>query len=250
MELHPLATQFASVADVYERGRPEYAPAVIGAAAAELGLRPGDRVLDLAAGTGKLTKALVRFGFDVTAVEPQDQLRRVLLDRVGAAQVRSGVAEQIPLQDESASAVMIADAFHWFDRPRALAEIRRVLMPGGGLALFSTAPDWSGASWAHSVGTLLSDTRPEHPNFDGRPWQEFVREADGFTEPWQVQLTTRHPSDPKQVLAHMASISWIAALEEPARADLLARMRAAIECGTTPEQLALHVEIGLSKRLH
>lgn len=249
MELHPLATQFASVAEVYERGRPEYSPAVIGAAAAELALGPGDRVLDLAAGTGKLTKALVRFGFDVTAVEPQDELRRVLLSKVAAAQIRSGVAEQIPVENESVSAVMIADAFHWFDRPRALAEIRRVLAPGGGLALFSTAPDWGGASWADELGTLLADARPEHPNFDGRPWREFVREADGFTEPWQVRVTTHHPADPEQVLAHMASISWVAALQPPERADLLARMQTAIESGTTPENLALHVEIGLSKRL-
>ncbi len=249
MELHPLASRFASVADVYERGRPEYAPAVIGAAAAELGIRPGDPVLDLAAGTGKLTRALVGYGFDVTAVEPLDRLRRVLVDKVGAARACPGLAEHIPLEDESVAAVMIADAFHWFDRPRALAEIRRVLAPGGGLALFSTAPDWSGASWAHELGTLVADSRPEHPHFDGRPWQEFVREADGLAEPWEVRVTTHSPADPEQVLAHMASISWIAGLQEPQRADLLTRMRTAIKRGTSPERLPLHVEIGLSKRL-
>ena len=249
MELHPLASQFASVADVYERGRPGYAPAVIGAVAAELGLRPGDRVLDLAAGTGKLTRALVEYGFDVTAVEPQDELLRVLADKAAGADIRAGVAEQIPLADGSLAAVTIADAFHWFDRPRALAEIRRVLRVGGGLALFNTAPDWSGASWAHELGTLVADGRPEHPHFDGRPWQEFVREADGFAEPWQVRVTTYGPADPEGVVAHMASISWIAGLPEPARADLLARMQAVIDNGTTPEQLPLLVEIGLSRRV-
>ena len=249
MELHPLASQFASVADVYERGRPEYRPAVIGAVAAELGIRPGDRVLDLAAGTGKLTRALVGYGFEVTAVEPQDELRRVLLDKAGAADVRSGVAEQIPLEDGSLNAVMIADAFHWFDRPRALTEIRRVLTPGGGMALFNTVPDWSGASWAHDLGTLVVGNRPEHPHFDGRPWHEFVREADGFSEPWQVRVTTHGPADPEGVLAHMASISWIAGLPEPERADLLARMREVVEHGSTPDELPLHIEIGLSKRV-
>src|SRR5207253_6995855 len=84
VELHPLAEQFASVADAYERGRPEYAPAVIGAVAAELNVRPGDRVLDLAAGTGKLTRALLAFGLDVVAVEPQGPLRDKLADRIGA----------------------------------------------------------------------------------------------------------------------------------------------------------------------
>jgi SAM-dependent methyltransferase len=249
VELHPLAQRFASVADAYERGRPEYAPAVIGATAAELGIGPDDRVLELAAGTGKLTRALVAYGFDVVAVEPQGSLRAVLADKVGAARVRDGVAEQIPLAPGSVAAVMIADAFHWFDRPRALGEIRRVLALGGGLALLNTAPDWSGATWAHELGTLVAGTRPEHPNFDGRPWQAFVREADGFAEPWEVRVTTHGPADPERVLAHMASISWIAGLPAPQRAEVLARMRAIIQAGETPERLGLHVEIGLTKRL-
>ncbi len=117
------------------------------------------------------------------------------------------------------------------------------------MALFTTAPDWSGASWAHELGTLVASSRPEHPNFDGRPWQEFVRDADGLAEPWQVRVTASIPVDPEGVLAHMASISWIAGLPEPQRTDLLARMRTLIQSGTTPEQLPLHVEIGLTKRV-
>lgn len=249
MELHPLASQFASVADLYERGRPEYAPAVIGATAAELGIAPGDPVLDLAAGTGKLTTALVQYGLDVVAVEPQEPLRRVLVKKVGAARVHAGVAEQIPLAAGSVAAVMVADAFHWFDRPRALAEIRRVLVGGGGLAVLNTVPDWSGASWAHELGTLVAGARPEHPNFDGRPWQDFVREADGFAEPRQMRVTTYGPADTEGVLAHMASISWIAGLPEPQRGEILARMRTIVEAGETPEQFALHVDVGLSQRL-
>jgi SAM-dependent methyltransferase len=249
MELHPLAQQFASVADDYERGRPEYAPAVIGAAAAELGIRPPDRVLDLAAGTGKLTRALANYGFAVVAVEPQETLRAVLSDKVPAARVLDGVAERIPLEDGSLAAVMIADAFHWFDRPSALSEIRRVLKVGGGLALFNTVPDWSGASWAHELGTLVADSRPNHPHFDGRPWHEFVREADGFAEPWEVRVTTYRPADPEGVLAHMASISWIAGLPEAERFDVLSRMRTIVAAGETPERFAMHFDLGLAKRL-
>src|SRR5947209_9607660 len=129
--LHPLAQQFASVADTYERGRPEYAPAVIGALAAELGLRPGGAVLDLAAGTGKLTRALLAFGLDVVAVEPQAPLRELLAKVTGGERVLDGTAEAIPLPDASVALVTVADAFHWFDQPRALAEIKRVLAPGG-----------------------------------------------------------------------------------------------------------------------
>src|SRR6186997_2357884 len=88
--LHPLAAEFASVADAYERGRPEYAPAVVGALAAELGVAPGAPVLDLAAGTGKLTRSLLAAGLDVVAVEPQAPMRERLAATVGSERVRDG----------------------------------------------------------------------------------------------------------------------------------------------------------------
>src|SRR4051812_22493597 len=122
MALHPLAARFAEVAEAYERGRPEYAPAVVGAIAAELGVPPGAPVLDLAAGTGKLTRALLSTGLDVVAVEPQSALREVLATRVGVERVRDGVAESIPLPDASVVAVTVADSFHWFDHAVALGE--------------------------------------------------------------------------------------------------------------------------------
>jgi ubiquinone/menaquinone biosynthesis C-methylase UbiE len=127
--LQPLAEQFASVADAYERGRPDYAPAVVGAIAAELHIPPGAPILDLAAGTGKLKRALLAAGFDVTAVEPQHSLREVLAANVGAERALDEVAEAVPLPDASVEAVTVADAFHWFEPVAALAEIRRVLRP-------------------------------------------------------------------------------------------------------------------------
>jgi ubiquinone/menaquinone biosynthesis C-methylase UbiE len=249
VELHPLARQFASVADSYEQGRPEYSLAVIGATAAELGIGPGDPVLDLAAGTGKLTRVLVAYGFEVLAVEPQEPLREVLAEKASGARVIDGVAEQIPLEDRSVAAVMIADAFHWFDRPRALQEIRRVLRPGGGLALFNTVPDWSGASWAHELGTLVVKTRPTHPNFDGRSWQEFVREVGCFAEPWELRVTTYAPADTERVITHMASISWIAGMPDAEREDVLEQMRSIIAAGETPARFGMHFEVGLTRLL-
>jgi ubiquinone/menaquinone biosynthesis C-methylase UbiE len=246
MDLHPLAQQFASVADAYERGRPEYAPAVVGALAAELRISPGGPVLDLAAGTGKLTRALVAGGYEVTAVEPQEAMRAHLAQKAPGARALAGVAEAIPLPDASVEAVTVADGFHWFDRPRALAEIRRVLRPGGGLALFNTVPDWGGASWAHELGTLVVNTRTEHPHFDGRPWQEYVREDGHFAEPYEVRVTTFPPADLEGVLAHMASMSWIAALPDGQRTQTLAQMRTIVESGETPARLTLHIEIGLA----
>jgi SAM-dependent methyltransferase len=246
VSLHPLAERFASVAENYERGRPEYAPAVIGALAAELGLGQGARVLDLAAGTGKLTRALVAAGLDVIAVEPQAALREVLAARVGERRVRKGLAEAIPLPDSSVQAVTVADAFHWFDHTRALAEIRRVLAPGGGLAVIATVPDWGGASWAHEIGTLISDLRPEHPHFDGPRWQDAVHASGDWGEVREVRVTCSQPAEPERIVDHMISMSWVAAMPPAERAEAVARMRALIEDGETPAEMPLHVVLGLA----
>ena len=246
MALHPLAASFAEVAGTYERGRPEYAPAVVGAITAELGIPAGGPVLDLAAGTGKLTRALLGLGLDVTAVEPQSSLRELLVASIGSERVREGLAESIPLPDESVAAVTVADAFHWFDHTLALAEIRRVLRPGGGLAVLTTVPDWSGASWAHEVGTLMSGLRPEHPGFDGPPWQDAVRAADGWSEPREIRMTTFQPVVREQFVDYIASISWIAALPDERRAETLAQIAAIVSAGQAPAELPVHVILGLA----
>jgi SAM-dependent methyltransferase len=246
MALHPLAERFADVAHAYERGRPEYPPAVVGAIAAELGLSAGAPVLDLAAGTGKLTRALIAAGLDVVAVEPQRSLREILARGIGEARVREGLAEAIPLDDGSVAAVTVADAFHWFDHASALAEIGRVLRPGGGLAVLSTVPDWSGASWAHEVGTLIVGLRPSHPHYDGPPWQDAVRSAPGWGSVREVRVTALQPADPERLLDYVASISWVAALPEAERAEMLARVRAIVAAGETPAELPLQVVVNLA----
>ncbi len=246
MPLHPLAQQFSSVAAEYERGRPEYPPAAVGALAAELRLRPEARVLDLAAGTGKLSRALLAAGFDVTAVEPLDSLREVLAERIGAERVHAGLAEQIPLPDGSLDAVSVGDAFHWFDQARALVEIRRVLRPEGGLAVLSTVPDWSGASWGHELGTMVEDLRPEHPHFDGPPWHDAVRAAQGWGQPREIRVTVSRPARPERIVDHLGSMSWVAAMPKAQRVEAIERFRVLIAGGTTPAELPLHVVIGLA----
>jgi SAM-dependent methyltransferase len=246
MTLHPLATRFVEVADAYERGRPDYPPAVAGVIAAELRLAPGDRVLDLAAGTGKLTRALLAVGIDVLAIEPQAQLREILARAVGSERARDGLAEAIPLAPESVAAVTVADAFHWFDHARALAEIRRVVRPGGGLAVLSTLPDWTGASWGHEVGSLMSESRPNHPWFDGPRWRDAVSEAGCFTQAREIRLTFSQPASPERLLDYVASVSWVAAMPEAERGALVERIGAIIAAGETPAELPMQVLIGLT----
>ena len=253
MTLHPLAAQFASVADEYDRGRPDYPPAVIGALAAELGLAPGvagapgARVLDLGAGTGKLSRALLGAGFDVIAVEPLDSMRELVAAHLGADRVKAGSAEAIPLPDASVDAVTMGDSFHWFEQPAALTEIRRVLRPGGGVAILNTLPDWTGAAWAHEVGQLVAGARPEHPHFDGPPWQEAVRLAGGFGAPREIRVTATQPTSPERILAHVASMSWVAAMPVEERTAHLDRARTLMADGETPSELPVQYVIGLAQ---
>src|SRR5436190_13208524 len=130
--IDPMAEAFGAAASDYERARPSYPPQAIETLKADAGIGPGRRVCDLAAGTGKLTRLLVATGADVVAVEPVPGMREQLSEVLPEIEVLDGTAEAIPLDDGSLDVVTVAQAFHWFNFDEALAEIRRVLRPGGG----------------------------------------------------------------------------------------------------------------------
>src|SRR5712671_3101577 len=132
--LHPATRGFAVAADVYERGRPDYPAVAIARIVSRLGLGRGRTVLDLAAGTGKLTRLLVPSGANVLAVEPVREMRTELERRVPGVATLGGTAERIPLNNGYVDAVTVGQAFHWFSPDPALREIHRVLRPGGGVA--------------------------------------------------------------------------------------------------------------------
>ncbi len=144
------ASSFGRVADEYERGRPGYPGEAI---AWLLGAAPLD-VLDLAAGTGKLTAALLDAGHNVVAVEPLAQMRAILTSRLPGARALAGTAEQLPLQDASVDAVTVGAAFHWFDQRVAQAEIARVLRPPGVLGLLGNRFEPS-VPWVARVREIL-----------------------------------------------------------------------------------------------
>lgn len=153
------ARSFDGVAEQYERARPEYADEGVDWLVEQLGLGPGSRVLDLAAGTGKLTRQLVRRGLDVVAVEPGDEMRAVLERLLPDVEALAGTAEAIPLPDASVDAIIVGQAFHWFDRDAALAEMHRVLRSGGRIALLWNRWDEQDPLLSQ-VDTLLREIRP------------------------------------------------------------------------------------------
>jgi ubiquinone/menaquinone biosynthesis C-methylase UbiE len=150
------ASSFGDVAREYAEHRPDY-PAY-GIAWALAGCDHDVRdVLDLAAGTGALTRGLVATGHKITAVEPDDQMLAELVKRLPGVPAFSGTAEEIPLPDDSVDAVMVGQAFHWFDQQRALTEIARVLRPGGVLGLLWNGEDDS-VAWVRELVRLKASS--------------------------------------------------------------------------------------------
>jgi ubiquinone/menaquinone biosynthesis C-methylase UbiE len=152
------AGAFGAVAQEYERGRPGYPREAIEWL---LGREPLE-VLDLGAGTGKLTAAVLDAGHHVTAVEPLEEMRAVLAERLPAAVALAGRAEQLPLANASVDAVVVGAAFHWFDQAAALSEITRVLRGPGVLGLLGNAFD-TNVPWVASLREILGPPAIQRP---------------------------------------------------------------------------------------
>jgi SAM-dependent methyltransferase len=208
------------MAPEYERGRPEYPAAVVGC----LGLAPGARVLDLGAGTGKLTRLLDAAGLETVAVDPSRAMLAELAARVPRATTLVGTAEAIPLPGASVDAVTAGQAFHWFDAPAALAEIRRVLRADGVLGLV-----WNRRDESDPVQALLSElTDPaERDTPRGRRLDvPALLDASGLFGPVEAtELPHVQETDDAGVLDRLRSSSYVASRREARRAELERRLR-------------------------
>lgn len=157
-EHHRRARSFGGVAEAYDRGRPSYPDAavrwLVGDAQAT--------VLELGAGTGKLTERLVALGHDVHATEPDEAMLAVLRERLPGVRATAAGAEQIPAADRSVDVVVAAQCYHWFDTDVALPEIARVLRPGGVLAAVWNERD-ERIPWVRRLGRVIrtQEGRPD-----------------------------------------------------------------------------------------
>jgi SAM-dependent methyltransferase len=222
------ATAFGAMAEEYDRGRPGWPAEAVAALVSRFEART---VLDLAAGTGKLTAVLAKLAPEVVAVEPVDGMRRVL-SRLAGVRVLDGTAEAIPLPDASVDAVFVAEAFHWFDLARAPAEIARVLRPGGGLAVLWNVSGDDGEPWFDELVALVTEHRLEESGRTGRdsvPWREAL-EAEPLLGPLEDdEVVHRQHTDRDRIVDQIASFSSIGALPEQRRAAALQAVRELLE---------------------
>jgi ubiquinone/menaquinone biosynthesis C-methylase UbiE len=218
------ASGFAQGAQAYARGRPAYPTAALDWLAEELALAPGASVLDLAAGTGKLTVQLRERGFDVLAVEPVGEMRAQLESALPGVRAVAGTAEAIPLADETLDAVFVGEAFHWFDGDAASQEIARVLRPGGGLALIWNVPQFAEVEWAHEWGRIVAPHVPQggavHRYLSG-DWRRAFEPPGRFGELSVRSFDNAHVVDAAGFVAQAGSISFVANLDADVREELL-----------------------------
>jgi ubiquinone/menaquinone biosynthesis C-methylase UbiE len=209
------ASSFGRVAEEYERGRPGYPSEAIDWL---LGVRPLV-VLDLGAGTGKLTSALVEANHEVIAVEPLDEMRAILATTLPAVHSLAGSAEQLPLADASVDAVAVGSAFHWFDQAAALAEIVRVLRPPGLLGLLGNAFDVS-LPWVARVRQILGPPAIETPGH----WPSVDVLRNRFLETEDREFSHQQRVDRASLRDLATSRSKLALMTDDERAVVLAAL--------------------------
>jgi len=218
-----LASSFDDVAAAYERGRPRYEAHVVDVIAAAAG---GPRVLDVGAGTGRMAEPLLRAGIDVVAVEPLNGMRAILERNVGPERVLAARAEALPLDDVSVDGAVCADAWHWFDAARAADELHRVVRPGGGVVVCVTHPRWhaddDAPAWWAEVGEVYEALpKADHPYLFGSQRPDGLEGHPGFESTEMRNVPFAHRTDREGMLAHYASMSFIASLEPARRAEVL-----------------------------
>jgi SAM-dependent methyltransferase len=213
----------------YDELRPSYAPEAIAWVAQRGSLRPGSTVVDLAAGTGQLSRRFADLDVDLVAVEPAPNMRSVLEERLPAVRVVDGTAEAIPLEDRSVDAVTVGNAFHHFERMAAFEEIKRVLRPGGALALFWAWPleeEQPSIPGIREIDEVVEATRASNEIATAyRSWKEPPPETDGFGPFERREFPVTHVIPSARLADLYATSSDVASLPDAVRKVLLDHIR-------------------------
>jgi SAM-dependent methyltransferase len=236
------AAGFSAAAGEYERARPSYPPEAIAWLAERTNLGRGRIVVDLAAGTGKLTRLLVGTGARVVAVEPLAEMRKLITD----VEALDGTAEELPLPDDAVDVVTVAQALHWFDLDRALPEISRVLRPDGWLVLVWNMRDLDDPV-QRSVEELLAPLREDVSAQQG-DWREPMAQSPLFGEPQVREFVNEQLMSSAMLRERVASTSFVAAMPEAEREALLVRVGELVGEKDEPYRLPYRTEVHVFPR--
>jgi SAM-dependent methyltransferase len=202
-----LAASFGEAVDDYERGRPTYPMDAV-----RWLVGHASRVVDVGAGTGKLTESLVKMAFEIVAVEPNYSMVKKLGGRVAGAEAVCGRADALPIRSGWAECVVVAQAFHWFDDEPALLEMARVLTARGRLGLAWNVRDES-VGWVAELARLTGpdNSQETRSTLTSRP---YFRDFESTT------FRTVQVVDRDTLVANVRSRSHVAALNEVDRAEI------------------------------
>jgi SAM-dependent methyltransferase len=244
--VHEVAQAGFSDPSDYEAARPSYPADAVAWFAEQLRLGPGTRLVDLAAGTGKLTRLLAPTQADIVAVEPVAGMRETFRAVLPTVALLAATAEALPFADASLDAISVAQAWHWFDHDRAIAEAARALQPGGALGLVWNARDRS-VEWVDQIWTIMDRVEKRAPWRDhGRRRDDSLRNQPGFGPVREATFFHVQELTPEGVCRRVASVSHVAVLPDTARAAVLDDIRQLL--ATHPDTRG-RPEVGLRYRV-
>ncbi len=243
MPVHTTAEEgYANVGVAYEKGRPEYPSDAVAFLLQRLGVAGAPptttRVVDLAAGTGKFTRAVLAAGVTPVAVEPVAHMRETFEKQTPGVEVLDGTAEALPFDNESVDALLAAQAFHWFDGVAALREIHRVLKPMAGLGLLWNGTDRS-VDWVEVIWREIDARRDDTPSAWSYEWRDAFVDNRAFTSLASATFRYDHLLDRDGLVARVTSISFIARGPDEDRELLSRHVRSVCDDVGLPEHFAL-----------
>jgi SAM-dependent methyltransferase len=221
-------TGFSRQAQTYTQGRPTYPEALSTWLRQVVMIDGHTRVVDLGAGTGKFTRLLLPLTDRLVAVEPIDAMRQEFAKYVPAIEVLAGTAQAIPLPATNADVVLCAQAFHWFADAQALAEIHRVLTPGGRLGLVWNVRDES-VDWVAAITRIITPYEGDTPRFHTGQWRDAF-DGSGFSAPELTCFEHTHLGSAETVIMdRFLSVSFIASLPPADKAEVTRQLRELIQ---------------------